>query len=640
MWRPTTSTDPLQLAARRAAQTVTIVATIVFVLLVCRWRPWDLFARAGFSSDFYDEQARSFVRGRLAVRPQVASVEGFLIDGRTYLYYGPLLAVARVPFALFGDAFAGRLTRVSMIAGFVTYCTAAFALLEAARQWAAERWNRPVAAVPSPWRSAVFVGVAACSPVLFLTGWVSVYHETELWAATFAVWSTVGVLRLVQQPSRRHAAITAALIMAAILTRAPVGLGAGAGAGLVALMQWRRHREGTIIVATGCVVGFAIHSALNWIRFGSPTALPAQHQVLSLVDPTRAAWFAGNNGSFFSTRFLPTTLVQYLRPDTVRFERLIPLVRYGPLARDRGSYPVESVTPASSLTAAATLLCVLAVIGAVMVIRRRDLVWVALLVGATIAAVPTFTIGFIANRYLVDMMPLVLLPAAVAMATVAVPPALSSANARRAVRVLAVAAVVWGAWVNGALATWTQNLKEPGFTELRYRLDGAVFGDPAPSLMRIDPGGTVPRDGVVGLSGEPCVAVYVAEQGVWVNLERLDGAMQSTGRITVVPNSVVVVAEGADWTLSIESDDRTFHAVLDIAGVAQVGDDVATRSGDHHVRVVNDDVVGQFSVTVDGAIALFHFGQLAGPMLPSADLVPTTSVDAGKTLCRRLEDRL
>ena len=30
---------------------------------------WQLFAREAYSNDFYDEQARSFLRFRLAVRP-------------------------------------------------------------------------------------------------------------------------------------------------------------------------------------------------------------------------------------------------------------------------------------------------------------------------------------------------------------------------------------------------------------------------------------------------------------------------------------------------------------------------------------------------------------------------------------------
>ena len=50
---------------RRAAQIVTVVGTALFGLILCEWRPWRLFTRAGFSSDFYDVQAQAFLRGKL-----------------------------------------------------------------------------------------------------------------------------------------------------------------------------------------------------------------------------------------------------------------------------------------------------------------------------------------------------------------------------------------------------------------------------------------------------------------------------------------------------------------------------------------------------------------------------------------------
>ncbi len=74
-------------------------------------------------------------------------------------------------------------------------------------------------------------------------------------------------------------------------------------------------------VVGGAALGFAVHAGINWAKFGSPTKLPGQLQLLSINDPARAAWFSGNGDSFFSLRFLPTTVVHYLRPDTVRFER-------------------------------------------------------------------------------------------------------------------------------------------------------------------------------------------------------------------------------------------------------------------------------------------------------------------------------
>ena len=186
MWRPTLHADAHDRAARRAAQVVTVAATVLFTLVVCRWRPWDLFARGGFSTDFYDEQARSFLRAHLSVRPQVAGIEGFLIDGRTYLYYGPFLAIVRLPFALFGDVFTATpdppvddrgLRRVlhRLVPPARLRPAMGPGSLERAGCQGRVRRGAPARSSRPPRRS----------PMLFLTGWVSVYHETEMWAATF-----------------------------------------------------------------------------------------------------------------------------------------------------------------------------------------------------------------------------------------------------------------------------------------------------------------------------------------------------------------------------------------------------------------------------------------------------------------------
>ncbi len=650
MWRPT---DPADSTAR-TARLVTIAATVVFALIVCRFRPWDMFIREAYSNDFYDEQARSFLRFQLAVRPEVPGPEGFLIDGATYLYYGPFLALVRMPFALFGDVFAGRLARASMIAGFATFCTGCFHLV------------RHLGPSASRWRIAGFVAAAACSPVLFLSGWVSVYHETELWAAALAVWAIVGTMRLLHlhTVTTRQLAAAAFPLAAGILTRASVGLGVAAGASLAIVVAfWSRRSSataadrnqtaerravGTVIGAS--VAGFAMHAAINWAKFGSPAKLPGQLQLLSLNDPVRAAWFAGNNDSFFSTKFLTTTIVQYLRPDTIRFERLVPFVRYGPLATDRSSYPLETITPSASLTASATLLLGAAILGIVVAVRRRRWTLLALVVGGAIAASPTFTIGFIGNRYLVDMMPLLLVPAALAFATIAMPShrSLRPTRLTRAARIATVALVTWGAWCNVSLALWTQQLKEPGFTEWRYRTDGWIFGDPAPGLVDLVIGAPVPRDGVVGLAHDDagaCSGVYIAEQGTWVALERANGSLALQGDLTAPtdPAASTPVVGGDDWMIDVaavgdgiqfsfapgaEADSEpTFGAVIDAPADGVLRD----------VTVVVDPIVGQLSVLVGDQLALFHFGAPSGQMVPFAGF--TLDADPGDSLCRQLEAR-
>jgi len=607
----------------RWARRITLAATLIFLAVLTRWQPWDLFARGGFSSDFYDAQAHAFLRGRLDVPARVAGMEGFLIDGKTYLYYGPLLAIARMPLALFGNWFDGRLSAASLVLAFFVSCTLAWHLA----------WRvGSLLGGTSARRATVLVAAVAVSPALSLAGWNSVYHETELWAFALFLATTIAVLRMWQEPGRRTALVAVALGTCTILTRSSVGIGALLAVGLVGLLLWPRHRRVAVAAGAGAFGGLLLSIAVNFAKFGTLLDLPADRQLLTLQDPTRAAWFAGNDGSFFGLRFLPTTVVHYLRPDTIEFERLLPFVRFGDPAREFGSYPLETITPSSSLTASATLLVVLAVVGLWVIGHRRSWTLAAIWVAALVAAVPSFLIGFIANRYLTDMLPALVVPAAAALAAISRPPRVSVRAAQVAVAILAL----WGLWVNVALATWTLNLKEPGFTELRYRVDDALFGGAPPALIRLTPGGDVPRDGVVAIDGE-CDGLYIAEQGAWVALELADGVRQLRG-----------IADPAGGSLRVSTDQGTIDIDFDgsaavasftpLVGDRVVGDPVTVRRAAVLVVLRSDPVTRRLEVALDGTQALFAF---AAPDLSTATTTNLVRIAAASTpICDTLSQRL
>ena len=630
MWQRLERDDPRR-PAQMVARALTLGVTIVFWLVATAWRPWRLFDRAGFSADFYDEQARAFWRGRLHVDPAVAGVEGFVIDELTYLYFGPALAVARLPTALFGRVLDGRLALVSMLVALVVLGTWSYRLMRTA--------GRTIGmGEAGPWRTAAFIGAVMGSPVLFLAGWISVYHETELWACTFAVIAATCMLEVLDADPvpMRWLVGAATATVATVLTRASVGIGVSLALMAVAAFVWRRDRRVARWAAGAATGGVALHMALNLVKFGSLLGLPAERQVLSLIDPERAAWFAGNSGSFFSARFLPTTLAQYLRPDTLRFERLVPGIRFGPLAPDLGSYPVESTTPASSITATAPLLLVLAVIGVVWWARRRRWAQLAIVGGLAVGAVPSFTIGFVANRYLVDLLPLLIVPAA---AGVHVAARLSRARSgmTRGARVLVVMTVFWGVWANAALATWTLGLKSPGFTELRYRVDAALFPAPAPGLVELVPGIPVPRDGVVAVAPD-CAGVYVAEQGRWVALERADGRRVLRGTVSTTPDDRALAA-GGDWLLSLVDPGPAASVRLEFGGVTVAELDAGELGEGDTVIVVADPVTREFFLDGPDRLVFFDPGLVAADdVVVGLGLVPDGSGESAR-LCRVLAER-
>jgi hypothetical protein len=619
LWRQHRSPES-QLARR-----IALGATLLFLLIVTRGRPWDLFDRGAFSTDFYDGQARAFLHFRLDVPAGLAGPEGFLIDGRTYLYYGPFLALLRLPFVATGHWIDGRLSAPSLVLAFFLACTFT--------RHVAERAAR-VLGGGSPRRTAALVAAVACSPALSLAGWNSVYDETEMWAFALFLATTVALLALWERPSTRTLVLAVLAGTATVLTRSSVGIGALAAVGLVGLLLWRRDHRLALYACGGAVLGVLTNVMMNLAKFGTLLDLPADRQLLTLQNADRAAWFAGNDGSFFSPRFLPTTVVQYLRPDAVRFERLVPFARFGPLAHEYGSYPLEGNTPASSLPTSATLLCLLAVIGVWVVAKRRAWPFASIWVGAVIAAVPSFLIGFVANRYLTDMLPALVVPAAAAVAVVALPAGAAAKWAKAGFVVL----VVWGTWVNTSFALWTQNLKAPGFTEFRYDLDDLVFGGAPPSVVPFEPGMVVPRDGVVAIDGQ-CQGLYIAEQGNWVPLELADGVRRLDG--TYVAGGDAVVITTADAEIRIDSHDGTlFASYQPDEGEPVTGSPIDVPDGEHRVRITSDPVTGQLAVLVDDQVALFAF---AAPDLTDADITDTLQreprSDGGTPICAELEAR-
>jgi hypothetical protein len=613
----------------RIARVVTVVTTALFWLIATSWRPWRLFAHGGFSADFYDEQARAFLRGRLAVDPAVAGIEGFLVDDRTYLYFGPALSVVRMPLAIAGDWTAGRLTLVSMLIALVVACTWAYRLLGLAMGRVA---GRELLATDR-WRTLAWMGAVAGSPLLALAGWISVYHETELWACALAIVAAVKILEFSADPSTCGVLPAAAATVATVLTRASVGIGVSVALIVVAALVWRRapRQAGAAVVAA--IAGVAAHMSLNFAKFGTLLSLPAERQVLTLLDPERAAWFAQNQNSFFSLQFLPTTVLHYLRLDTVRFERLVPGIGFGPPAHEVGGARFETITPAASLTAAAPVLVVLAILGAVLLVRDRRWDWAGVTVGLMIGAVPSFTIGFIANRYLVDMLPALIVPAAAGLVMLGRPRWLPD----RAVPVLVVLAVTWSIWVNAALGTWILGLKSPGFTELRYRLDSLVFPTPSPGLTVIDNVSGVGRDGLVAIEAD-CAGVYIAEQGTWVALERSSNRV-TVGRITFEDSGRV--AEGDGWWIDLVGPGDLAVFELFVEGVSVAALEAGRVQSGTVLEVVADPVIPQFSIGTADRTVFFNpsvlaiDGRLRAPGLgDDSETRPTTP------LCDLLQSRL
>src|SRR5262245_23192036 len=151
-------------------------------------------------SDFYDEQAHSLLDGRLDVRTSVLGIEGFVHDGKTYMYQGPMPAIVRLPIALVTDRLDGRLSAAAMLVAFVVAIVASLRILWRIRTRV--RGDAPVATV-----EALFVGLwsfvlAGGSTLLFTASRSYVYHESLLWALAFALAAFDAMLAWADRPTR------------------------------------------------------------------------------------------------------------------------------------------------------------------------------------------------------------------------------------------------------------------------------------------------------------------------------------------------------------------------------------------------------------------------------------------------------
>jgi hypothetical protein len=222
---------------------------------------------------------------------------------------------------------------------------------------------------------------------------------------------------------------------------------------------------------------------------------------------------------------------------------------------------------------------------------------VLLVVATTLGAVPTFMIGFIANRYLIDMLPPLIVAGAVGVwIFVALP-------GRRALLAVAVCLAFWGLWVNASLATWGIEYKTAGFTELRYDIDRTLFGGDPPALVRLVDGMTVPRDGVVAVD-PACLGVYMSEQGRWLALERAEGTRRTTGTVTRSDGGIAVLAEAPTWTIRLRrSDDATTLEITDSVGQVLFEQDIDVPETVPY-EVIADPVTGEYVAQIGDAAFL------------------------------------
>jgi hypothetical protein len=375
-------------------------------------------------SQFFDEQARAFLRGELSVPLGTLGIEGFRHDGHEYMYFGPLPALVRLPFVALTDGLDGRLTAVSMLLAWIV--AASFVALTVWRVRSMVTPERELHRRDLVAASGFIAVVLGGSPLLLLAATPWVYSEALLWAFAMAAGSLYALLGVLQAPSRARIAATAVLTLGAVLSRVTAGWGcalAVVGVGvLFAVAPCRRqHRRVAGWVIAAGLVPLGVGIAINLAKFGHPVMIPFESQVWTAHSAARRAALA--EGGVVGTRFLPSTLVNYLRPDGFRLSGVFPfLAPPAAPAVEVGRVNVEMRYRTPSATAFMPLLFVLGVVGTWVIARPAASLGRASLriplLGAISITGGMLLVDYIAPRYLVEFLPALVIAGSAGLAVV------------------------------------------------------------------------------------------------------------------------------------------------------------------------------------------------------------------------------
>ena len=629
---------------RKSARVGTLLAVVIFWLIATCLQPWHLFDKGPYTTDFYDAQARSLVHGHLDVPADVAGIEGFEIDGKTQIYFGIGPAIMRLPLSGVSDVFDRRLSLLSEMIALGVLGLAAARLLKRAKSLVID------APIGSDWWFGAFAVVATLgTPLLFFTSRALVYHEAELWGAAAGLAGLDLVLRWWRVPTRRHLIEAVALATFALSCRPSSGAGPALALGLFGLaLAWKRKWRRSLIALGAAMIPFLGFALVNWLRFRSVSDVPFPLQVFSKFSTERQAALASNNGSLFGLKFIPTNVVRYFSPFAFQWDRLFPFVTWPAKASVIGNARFDTIDHSGSFVTSAPLLFLFGLVGAWWtIVRDKTRQWSAIAIAAIVATTSTFTFGYLAHRYLADLVPVFVVLSAPAVWLVA----RQAKTWRRWIRRLVIVAMAllfaFGFWNQLGLAVNTRAFSilptESGarsFAEFQYEIDDWYFGGAPPGVIQSEdgqlPSGVAP--GTIVIVGD-CDAVYRTDGYGWGPLERRIGspyAYRLTGSIGASDQTIL---SNPQWQL---------HASRTTEGVVFRWD-----YGNGNVEVsepVKLDAPSTFDVVFDplplgvGRVVVNGTSVVGAPVRNSSDSVVSpewkSSARGSASFCEKLQSRL
>ena len=513
------------------------------------WILWDLWTstydplRRVSPSDFYDLQGHAMLAGHLYVPDGSLGIEAFLHHGHQYTYFGIFPSLLRLPVLAVTHSLDGQLTAPSMLLAWIA--TGGFTALLLWRVRIQIRGSAIMGVAEAACCGVLVAVVNGGSVLLYLAATPKVSHEDLAWSVALTVGALFALVGVLERPTSRRMALVALLVVCASLNRSPTGY-----ATIIATLfeaVWfglgrsgREQRGAAVPLAIIGVGAFALVGLVNWAKLGLPYGLSEADQVWTHVNAHRRLYLASNGGSAFALHYLPSTLKAYLQPAGITVSSHFPFLGLPTApATAVGTVVLDQTYPTASVPASMPLLTVLGIWGAVSAFRPHPFGQVQgmrlLLVAAAAATAGVLLFGYVAERYLADFLPFLVLASTIGLVDIW---RRFDGRSRRA-RVLCVLAVsvlgVFGIWANlGAAITpsglWTST-QANAFVAAQRSLGGTPAVRTGATLPYWAPAGTL-------FATSSCTGLYVSngfdfsnvpgqklQHETWIPVERPAGTL-------------------------------------------------------------------------------------------------------------------
>lgn len=402
---------------------------------------WNLL-RWERSAEFHEAQARAILHGSLAMDLRVLGIESFARGANAYMYFGPVPSFYRLPIVSVTRNLDGRLSAISMLVALCVLVPVVIGL--AWRMRCRVLGGKSVSRGEVIGAAGLVFLVVGGSSLMYASSRTWVYHEAIHWGAAYTLASYSALLLWMHYGARRFLIWASVLATLAFLTRASVAGGTVVALSVVLVGQvafrvadrmaprlagsatWL-ERAGRLVhprsrpltslrlLIAAVALPVTSYALINWMKFRTLFSVPFERQGFTLLDDDRKAMLAQNGGSLFGWKFLPSNLLQYWRPDMIDISTRFPFIDFPHRRVTLIGNPVyDLVDRTAGIPATMPVLVILAVIGVVGVLRSQRATLVDLrpiVIGCAAGTLTVLNIGYIANRYQSDFLPLLVVAA-------------------------------------------------------------------------------------------------------------------------------------------------------------------------------------------------------------------------------------